>query len=277
MQSKDIQERNRMQSGEVQLEMRQLRDELKRCQDELSSSQAEFRTLSMLYDKEQRENYRLRQESQQQSEMASGRHEAIGLEPVASDVANQHPTLTSADYSMDTTVATDILPVSVASPERAHEAATASNSNSVAMVVEESQQKPYYAVTTPFYVEYVLYPTEAIRFIVEPAVLNAFTYLLLVHSGQQLERSCRSGVCLRKVGIYRGLASLAGGCGGFCCRKLLCSADGLQDETVGEVAGIPAPLPAPSAAVKQVGMKIKSTARSQDLETLKRVRPKRYS
>jgi len=135
----DIQERNRMQSGEVQLEMRQLRDELKRCQDELSSSQAEFRTLSMLYDKEQRENYRLRQESQQQSEMASGRHEAIGLEPVASDVANQHPTLTSADYSMDTTVATDILPVSVASPERAHEAATASNSNSVTMVVEESQ------------------------------------------------------------------------------------------------------------------------------------------
>ncbi|CAE7464664.1 Irgc [Symbiodinium sp. CCMP2592] len=135
----DIQERNRMQSGEVQLEMRQLRDELKRCQDELSSSQAEFRTLSMLYDKEQRENYRLRQESQQQSEMASGRHEAIGSEPVASDVANQHPTLTSADYSMDTTVATDILPVSVASPERAHEAATASNSNSVTMVVEENQ------------------------------------------------------------------------------------------------------------------------------------------
>ena len=79
---------------------------------------------------------------------------------------------------------------------------------------------------------------------------------------------------LRKVEIVRWLCIFGGV---LCCRKLLCSADFLQDETFGEVAGIPAPLPAPSAAVKQVGMKIKSTARSQDLETLNRAHPKRYS
>eukprot|EP00434_Breviolum_minutum_P007064 symbB.v1.2.006234.t1/scaffold340.1/size245066/20 len=58
----DINERSRMQNGQVEQEMSLLKRDLERCQAELSTSQKEFRTLALLYDKEQQELQDLRQQ-----------------------------------------------------------------------------------------------------------------------------------------------------------------------------------------------------------------------
>eukprot|EP00442_Polarella_glacialis_P026369 CAMPEP_0115138386 /NCGR_PEP_ID=MMETSP0227-20121206/57634_1 /TAXON_ID=89957 /ORGANISM="Polarella glacialis, Strain CCMP 1383" /LENGTH=689 /DNA_ID=CAMNT_0002545993 /DNA_START=39 /DNA_END=2106 /DNA_ORIENTATION=+ len=60
----DIQECQRVQRGQDDQEMDQLRSILERCQKDLASSQHEFTKLAMLFDKEQGENHRLRLQQQ---------------------------------------------------------------------------------------------------------------------------------------------------------------------------------------------------------------------
>eukprot|EP00931_Biecheleriopsis_adriatica_P045149 TRINITY_DN25879_c0_g1_i1.p1 TRINITY_DN25879_c0_g1~~TRINITY_DN25879_c0_g1_i1.p1 ORF type:complete len:804 (+),score=214.06 TRINITY_DN25879_c0_g1_i1:65-2413(+) len=126
----DIQERQRVQRGQDEQEMGELRKSLERCQSELSSSQYEFATLAMLFDKEQKENQRLQhlRLQQQNSEMDASQQEANVAEtvgtPVPSEMANNATFASTQECSPDTTLATDTLPMAaLAAASAAAEAA----------------------------------------------------------------------------------------------------------------------------------------------------------
>jgi len=107
----DIQERHQTQRYEDQLVLAELQKNLQQCRSELTSSQYEFITLAMLYDKVQQDSG-----TQQPQESCSGQEEdhKEGAEtPVPSDKFPE--TLeTSHDFqgsTLETTLMTDALPV----------------------------------------------------------------------------------------------------------------------------------------------------------------------
>lgn len=113
----DIHERQLGQHNQDEQEMGDLRRSLERCQSELSSSQYEFATLAMLYDKEQRENQRLRQHQRGESHSRYSDIVNAGTgTPDASEIANVATIASSLhdhDLSPETTLAADTLPVTI--------------------------------------------------------------------------------------------------------------------------------------------------------------------
>ncbi|CAJ1337343.1 unnamed protein product, partial [Effrenium voratum] len=102
-----------------------LKRDLDRCQKELSARDHEFHTLAMLLDKEKEETYRLRQQQRELLEEQACQTAACAASN-ASDVANMNALVNSVDFSPDTTVVTDIVPLGVADkiPERPAEKVT---------------------------------------------------------------------------------------------------------------------------------------------------------
>jgi len=117
----DIQERQRVQRGQDEQEIGELRRSLDRCQSELASSQYEFATLAMLFDKEQRENFRLRQH-REQTEASLHAFNEVAVTPVPSEMANVATVDNSHDFTPETTLATDTLPVAALAAEAARRA-----------------------------------------------------------------------------------------------------------------------------------------------------------
>eukprot|EP00930_Biecheleria_cincta_P071085 TRINITY_DN58636_c0_g1_i1.p1 TRINITY_DN58636_c0_g1~~TRINITY_DN58636_c0_g1_i1.p1 ORF type:complete len:751 (+),score=127.77 TRINITY_DN58636_c0_g1_i1:37-2289(+) len=112
----DLQERRQLgQHNPDEQEMLDLRRSLERCQSELFSSQFEFATLAMLYDKEQRENQRLRQHQRRESRNSDTVNAGPGT-PDANEVANITTIASSVhdhDVSPETTLAADTLPMAI--------------------------------------------------------------------------------------------------------------------------------------------------------------------
>eukprot|EP00930_Biecheleria_cincta_P027659 TRINITY_DN19392_c0_g1_i1.p1 TRINITY_DN19392_c0_g1~~TRINITY_DN19392_c0_g1_i1.p1 ORF type:complete len:713 (+),score=184.24 TRINITY_DN19392_c0_g1_i1:111-2141(+) len=109
----DIQERHRTQRYEDQLVVAELQKNLEQCRSELASSQYEFITLAMLYDKVQQDSGTFGQQPRESSFAQEEDHDERAETPVPSDKFPE--TLeTSHDFqgsTLETTLMTDALPV----------------------------------------------------------------------------------------------------------------------------------------------------------------------